>query len=67
LLAGNEIISLERLISLTRDPVGICQRAVAPYRIESSGAAIMRPATGELWAVWGIPNENDYETFCFDS
>ena len=31
--------------------------------MESSGAAIMRPATGELWAVWGLPAENEYESF----
>jgi hypothetical protein len=31
--------------------------------VESSGAAIMRPATGDFWAVWGLPPENEYEHF----
>jgi hypothetical protein len=26
----------------------------------------MRPATGELWAVWGLPSENEYESFRFE-
>jgi hypothetical protein len=28
---------------------------------------IMRPASAELWAVWGLPSENDYERFAFDA
>ncbi len=63
LLTGSDPITLERLIALTRDPEAICQRSTAPFHIESSGAAIMRPATGELWAVWGLPSENEYEPF----
>jgi isopenicillin-N N-acyltransferase-like protein len=65
LLAPAEAVTLERLIALTRDPDAICQRSQPPFHIESSGAAIMRPATGELWAVCGLPNENDYEAFRF--
>jgi isopenicillin-N N-acyltransferase-like protein len=65
LLAGSDPITLERLMALTRDPVAICHRSQPPFHIESSGAAIMRPATGELWAVWGLPSENEYEAFRF--
>ena len=67
LLAGNDPITVERLMAMTRDSVAICQRSQPPFHIESSGAAIMRPATGELWAVWGLPNENEYEAFRFGS
>jgi len=60
-------VDLERLMALTRDPVAICQRSKPPFHIESSGAAIMRPAAGELWAVWGLPSENRYDHFRFDA
>lgn len=56
-------IDAERLMEMTRDPDAICQRARAPYHVESSGAMVMRPAAGELWAVWGLPSENEYERF----
>jgi isopenicillin-N N-acyltransferase-like protein len=65
LLSGGDPITLERLMALTRDPNAICQSSKPPFHIESSGAAIMRPATGELWAVWGLPSENEYESFQF--
>jgi hypothetical protein len=65
LLAGSDPITLERLMALTRDPVAICHRSQPPFHVESSGAAIMRPATDELWAVWGLPSENEYEAFRF--
>lgn len=65
LLAGSNPIGVERLMAFTRDPVAICYGSQPPFHIESSGAAIMRPATGELWAVWGLPSENDYEAFRF--
>lgn len=55
-------LDLDALIALTRDPV-ICRRSEAPYHIESSGAVIMRPATREVWAVWGIPADHEYERF----
>jgi hypothetical protein len=50
-------------MQMTRDPQAICQRSRPPYHLESSGAMVMRPATGELWAVWGLPSENEYERF----
>jgi isopenicillin-N N-acyltransferase-like protein len=66
LLAGNDPITIDRLIEMTRDPEAICQVSTEPFHIESSGGAIMRPATGEIWAVWGLPSENEYEAFSFD-
>ena len=59
LLQGGEI-DVDRLMALTREPTAICQRPSGIHRIESSGAAIMRPATGEFWACWGPPADNDY-------
>jgi isopenicillin-N N-acyltransferase-like protein len=66
-LLADGAVDVERLMELTRDPVAICQRSSAPHHIESSGAVIMRPASAELWAVWGLPSENDYERFAFDA
>lgn len=51
-------LSVEDLMDLTSKKV--CQVAQAPYHIETSGAALMRPKTGEFWAVWGLPSMNDY-------
>jgi isopenicillin-N N-acyltransferase like protein len=51
------------LIALTRDAEAICVRAAPPLHIESCGAAIMRPGSGDFWAVWGLPSENEYEHF----
>lgn len=62
LLARNRV-GVEDLMALTRDDEAICQRATEPFHVESSGAAIMRPATGDFWAVWGRPADNDYEHF----
>lgn len=60
LLADGDIDE-ERLFELTREPDAICQIAVEPFHIESSGAAVMRPKTGDFWACWGRPAENDYQ------
>jgi len=54
-------IDERRLMEVTRDPDAICQVAVEPFHIESSGAAIMRPVTGDFWACWGPPSHNDYK------
>lgn len=56
-------VTPERLQELTRDPEAICYAAQAPRFVETCGAAIMRPATREFWAVWGLPSENAYERF----
>jgi isopenicillin-N N-acyltransferase-like protein len=60
-------IDAERLVALTRDPEAICQRSRPPFHIESSGAVVVRPARGELQAVWGLPSENEYETHLLDA
>ena len=56
-------ITVESLMDLTRDERSICRHPEPPFDYESCGAAIMRPATGDLWACWGIPSENEYEHF----
>lgn len=65
-LLDRDEIGVEELMQITRDPEAICQIAREPYHIESSGAAVMSPATGELWAVWGLPSENEYNHFEFN-
>jgi hypothetical protein len=60
-LLAEGAIDADRLIALTREPDTICQAASAPYHVESSGAAVMRPKTADFWACWGRPIENDFE------
>ena len=62
-LLANEDITIDDLMALTRDEVAICTRPQPPNHVESCGAAIMRPATGDFWSVWGIPADNEYEHF----
>ncbi len=62
-LLAEGAVDTDRLIALTREPSAICQLASAPYHIESSGAAVMRPATGEFWACWGPPIQNEFQAF----
>ena len=56
-------VEVERLMEVTREPTAICRRPDAKYRVETSGAVIMRPRTGDLWACWGQPADNDYAPF----
>lgn len=60
-LLADGLIDPARLMSLTADPEAICQLATEPFHIESSGAAVMRPSTGEFWACWGRPADNEFE------
>ncbi|MCA9836801.1 MAG: hypothetical protein KC422_07800 [Trueperaceae bacterium] len=62
LLEKNDINEND-LQALTRDPEAICVTSKPPRHVETCGAAIMRPATGDFWAVWGLPSENEYEHF----
>jgi isopenicillin-N N-acyltransferase-like protein len=62
-LLGKRPVDEESLMALTRDDEAICERAEPPYNVESCGATVMRPRTGDLWAVWGLPAENEYEHF----
>ncbi len=66
-IVGDRRLSPEDLMELTRDEEAICQTATAPFHIESCGASVMRPATGEYWAVWGRPAENSYERFVVET
>lgn len=61
-LLGDGAVTLDSLMQLTRDEI-ICVRSTPPMHIESCGAAIMRPSTGDMWAVWGLPSEHEYEHF----
>ncbi len=56
-------LDAERLMEVTREPTAICRWPDAKYRVESSGAVIMRPRTGDFWACWGQPADNEYEHF----
>lgn len=60
-------INKEVLIELTRhregDGFSVCQTPVAGYDVESSGACVMSPQTREMWAVWGLPSEGEFERF----
>lgn len=63
---GSGRITLDDLVALTRNheaSSGICVHAEEPLWIESCSAAIMRPATHDMWAVWGNPCQNEYEHF----
>ncbi len=62
-LLDGDSFGVEDLMALTRDPDAICQVSAPPYHVESCGAAIMRPRTGEVWAVAGRPDRNEYERF----
>ena len=66
-IAAGQPIDVEKVMAITRDPEAICQAAVEPYHIESSGAAVMRPSTGDFWACWGRPIENEYQHISFES
>lgn len=63
----SEPVTPEIMMRLTRSredsPYNICVIAEPPYDWETCGAVIMRPATREMWCVWGLPTENDYQRF----
>lgn len=59
-------IGFQALADLCRDPV-ICRASEAPFHMETSGAVVMRPATRELWAVWGSPATHPWERFVVGS
>ena len=61
MLAGR--VDHDTLLALLREPGAICRRSTPPWFVESSGAVIARPDTRELWAVWGIPADRDFERF----
>lgn len=58
-----EPVSERSLMELMGDEHSICRRPSPPWNYESCGAVIMRPRTGDLWACWGIPADNEFEHF----
>lgn len=60
LLAANEEHTPDSLMDLLRDEDSICRHPEPPYDYESSGAVVMRPATGDFWACWGVPSLNEF-------
>jgi isopenicillin-N N-acyltransferase-like protein len=62
-LLGDRPVTFEALVAMSRDERSICRHPEPPFDYESCGAAIMRPATGDFWACWGVPSENEYEHF----
>jgi isopenicillin-N N-acyltransferase-like protein len=60
-------INVDALFALTRyhegNELAVCAHPRPDYDVESSGACIMSPATGQLWALWGNPCQNEYEEF----
>ncbi len=58
-------VTADDLMALTREPAAICQVPTAPYFVETSGAAVMRPKTLDFWAAWGPPSHNDFEHVTF--
>lgn len=67
LAARHGALDVETLMAMTRTHVegemSICAHMQPDYDIESSGACLMSPETGELWALWGLPCQNEYERF----
>jgi isopenicillin-N N-acyltransferase-like protein len=55
--------TIDQLMSLFADERSICRHRDPEFGYESAGAAIMRPGTGDFWACWGLPSENEYERF----
>ena len=57
-------LDVASLMELTRyaeeGQMSICAYARPDYDVETSGACIMSPETGQLWALWGTPRENEY-------
>lgn len=62
LLADGEV-SPERLQMLTADEPVICTSPKPPLHVATCGAAVMRPATGEFWAVKGAPARGEFRRY----
>lgn len=61
LLTGE--IDVARLMALMAEGTCICRHGGPPSHIETSGAAVIRPGTRELWATWGPPDVSPWERF----
>ena len=62
LLIGDELTP-EDLQRLTADEPTICVSPQPPTHIATCGAAVMRPATGEFWAVKGAPSKGEFRRY----
>ena len=56
-------VTPQTLQRLTADEPTICVSPKPPTHIATCGAAVMRPATGEFWAVKGAPARGRFERF----
>ncbi len=56
-------VTVDDTLDLTRNPDHICHYSDPDWRVMTCGAAVMRPKSGELWAVWGVPYDNEYQRF----
>ncbi len=56
-------LTLADLQAMTADTPTICVSETPPFHVETCGAALMRPASREFWAVQGKPSENKYQKF----
>ncbi|MGL4648374.1 MAG: C45 family autoproteolytic acyltransferase/hydrolase, partial [Caldilineaceae bacterium] len=67
LTAHDGAIDISTLMAMTRlhhgDEMSICAHVRPGYDVETSGACLMAPESGELWALWGLPCANEYERF----
>jgi len=57
-LAG-DAVTPQTMMALTRD-AEVCVRRAPPLEMETCGAVLMQPAAGRLWALAGLPDENEY-------
>ncbi len=57
-LAGGAVTP-QTMMALTRD-AEVCVRRAPPLEMETCGAVLMQPAAGQLWALAGLPDENEY-------
>ncbi len=62
-LLASRPVTVDDLMTMTSDERAISRHGAPPWYYETCGAVIMRPATGDLWACWGVPSENDFEHF----
>ncbi len=62
-LAGLDgTVTYDTVETLLKHPT-ICYLGTPPFHVETCGAAIMRPRTGEMWACWGQPSEEPFTRF----
>ncbi|MFV2000445.1 MAG: C45 family autoproteolytic acyltransferase/hydrolase [Acidimicrobiia bacterium] len=64
-LTGVEVTT-QIIFDLFSDERSICRHPDPEFEYETSGAAIMRPRTGDFWACWGRPSENDFGHFTLE-